>query len=121
MRLVSYASSSCPPARGVQIHVTPAAVSQFGKFCAFNKTKCRDQTAARNGGNLAPIASDLLTQFGIAVPAAPGFSQVIALIPYARDTFNRYRAYVDRILKGDKPADLPRMIPGQTHQRAWGR
>ena len=57
----------------------------------FQQDEMPRSNCCTNGGNLAPIASDLLTQFGIAVPAAPGFSQVIALISYARDTINQYR------------------------------
>jgi hypothetical protein len=55
----------------------------------FQQDEMPRSNCCTNGGNLAPIASDLLTQFGIAVPATPGFSQVIALLSCACHTINQ--------------------------------
>ena len=48
------------------------------------------------------------------LPAVYGFSVSGGLVSYAPDTIDQYRraaAYVDRILKGEKPADLPVQNP----------
>ncbi|MGB8824910.1 MAG: ABC transporter substrate binding protein, partial [Pseudolabrys sp.] len=48
------------------------------------------------------------------IPVVSGISQSGSLISYAPDTddlFRRSAAYVDRILRGASPADLPVQLP----------
>ena len=51
----------------------------------------------------------------LALPAVYGFSYALGgLISYAPDTVDQYRRaaqYVDRILRGERPADLPGQNP----------
>ena len=61
------------------------------------------------------LIATLAARYGL--PAVYGFRQYVAaggLISYGPDMVERYRqaaGYVDRILKGEKPADLPVQAP----------
>jgi ABC transporter substrate binding protein len=97
--------------------LAPAAASQFGEFCAFNKAKFRDQTAARTAETLHQLRQIYyaIRLVPLPCPSLPGFPRVIPLMSYAPDTIDQYphaTVYVDRIiLKGEKPADLPVQAP----------
>jgi hypothetical protein len=105
--------------------LAPAAASQFGEFCAFNKTKFRDQTAARTAETLHQLRQIYyaIRLVPLPCPSLPGFPRVIPLMSYAPDTIDQYphaTVYFDRIiLKGEKPADLPWTIQRftRTHRR----
>jgi putative ABC transport system substrate-binding protein len=69
--------------------------------------------------SVSPINRDLITRLAAqhhlpAVYATPAFVSTGALISYGPDPITDYRraaGYVDRILKGEKPADLPVQAP----------
>jgi putative tryptophan/tyrosine transport system substrate-binding protein len=69
--------------------------------------------------SIAPINRDLIVGLAArdhlpAVYATPAFVSIGALITYGPDPITDYRhaaGYVDRILKGEKPADLPVQAP----------
>src|SRR5262245_27803244 len=106
-------------ARPLDVGVRPTATSRRGR----RRWRVREELAARvtrgQGFLLRQTASIFGTScrwlFGaVSAPPALPVAARRSLISYGADLFDQYHraaAYVDRILKGERPADLPVQAP----------
>jgi ABC-type uncharacterized transport system substrate-binding protein len=113
------AMQTAAPSFGVELQ--PIAVSDAGEI----ERALADVARAPNGGLIVPLSTSAIAHRELIIALAarhrlPAIypsrlhAAVGGLISYGPDGVDQYRrvaAYVDRILKGDKPADLPVQAP----------
>ena len=113
------AMQTASPSFGVELH--PIDVSDAGEI----ERALADFARAPNGGLIVPLSTSAISHRKLIVALAArhqlpaiypsrldaAVGGLISYGPDGIDTYRRVAGYVDRILKGEKPADLPVQAP----------